>query len=121
MTVGSIVQLTSQEHEILQKAWLRSVTPVNDPRDAEIERLRSDLAAKEAALHSARRDAERWRWIRHYTAATSCAGGYVFSLPTALTGVQQTNLLKGSVAGHLNVTIDRALASEQKRNGESGR
>lgn len=62
-----------------------------------------------AELEGIRRDAERYRWLRHRTGAVRAPNGIQeFKFPALWD--TEANLLKGSVAQHLDAAIDANLA-----------
>lgn len=64
-------------------------------------------------------DALRWRWLRFLTgAARSGDGECVFVFPKEITKPQPTNLMRGSVAGHLDARVDAMIASATKERTE---
>ena len=61
------------------------------------------------AAHGLKADADRYRWLRAHTHATrSSTGRQVFALPTPCPAGH--DLMRGSVAEHLDDCIDRDMA-----------
>ena len=74
--------------------------PTPERRIAELERK---LAAKTAECEALRKEAERYRWLLDRIGATRTGGFFIADWPST-----EADLMKGSVAGHLDAAIDAA-------------
>ena len=87
----------------LQQAW--------DAAPELAKRWGDGEAAAKAELEALRKDAERYRWLRAETSGIADARGrqeFVFPDPHPL-----DNILRGSVAQHLDAAIGAAMAKER--------
>ena len=83
---------------------------------AEYDKMHSRITALEAEVEAPRKDAERWRILRRETGACrTTAYAYLFNLPRWIGASTNVNLLKGSVAEHLDNAAD--LARKESGNG----
>jgi hypothetical protein len=67
-------------------------------------------AELESALAAALADARRYRWLRNSCGALRFDDEFRFRLPLLIT---KNNLMRGSVAGHLDTHIDNAMREEK--------
>ena len=92
--------------------------PVNTPKPLPVQKVwyEERIAALESEIEALRKDADRWRILRKQTGAhKTLAYAFMFHLPQWIAASTNVNLLKGSVAEHLDNAAD--LARKEAGNG----